>query len=50
MCELDPGIIDAEGRLHYKMTRLRAVAMPTLEMEGRLNTLYPPELWMLYSD
>ena len=28
MCELDPGMIDAEGRLHFKLSRLRAVAAP----------------------
>lgn len=28
MCELDPQIIDSEGRLHFKLSRIHAVAMP----------------------
>lgn len=28
MCELDPQIIDSEGRLHFKLSRIHAVAVP----------------------
>lgn len=28
MCELDPQIIDSEGRLHFKLSRIHAVAIP----------------------
>jgi trans-aconitate methyltransferase len=29
MCELDPEIIDQEGRLHFKLSRIHAVATPS---------------------
>jgi trans-aconitate 2-methyltransferase len=29
MCELDPNIIDQEGRLHFKLSRIHVVAVPS---------------------
>ncbi len=49
MTELDPDMIDDEGRLHFKLSRLRAIAVPPFE-KAHPFAYSKPELWLLFSD
>ncbi|MBS0615887.1 MAG: methyltransferase domain-containing protein [Verrucomicrobia bacterium] len=50
LCALDPDIIDAEGRIHFKLSRLRAIATPPLEKGQPYAYSKPPEFWLLFSE
>ncbi len=50
MCEIDPDMIDREGRIHFKLSRLRVIAAPTLEKARSFAYSKLPELWLLYSN
>ena len=49
MSELDPSMTDDEGRIHFKFSRLRLVAVPPFE-KAQPYAYSKPELWLLFSD
>lgn len=50
MCKFDPEIVDNEGRIHFKLSRLRIIAVPSFEKVQPYASSKTPEYWLLFSD